>query len=364
MLYDKAYKIRGEDGEERKTPNGGDLYAMAHVGKKMKGPSDLPRSFWMRASDQTLDRDGDIIRAAGWDLENYHKNPVGLWMHDYRELPVFRGAETRLTETELWVLMDFPEELGGLSNDVFKAFEANVLRASSVGFGPKVTEEDEEIRAEYGLPPVNPNSWNDGILFWEQELWELSAVTVPSNPEALASLKSMQGVDTLKEMLQRSEDFVIELTYNDTSEHDCDECGDTGETELATKFDDGTYTRDLLIIPCPECDKGKEKEREAEEATIAHMIKYLEDAGYIVTDDMEPIEIELDLSNETLTTTVELDLTPEPAGELLDADTLDKLARYIADAQTPEEVRKIRERAARAAKRAVDYHLGKVVEDK
>ena len=37
-------------------------------------------------STENKDRDGDIIRQAGWDLSHFEKHPVLLTSHDYRSL--------------------------------------------------------------------------------------------------------------------------------------------------------------------------------------------------------------------------------------------------------------------------------------
>lgn len=315
MIYNKAYKVRDfESGEERRTPEGGELYAMAHVGEITKGPSDLDRSFWMVASNQTRDRDGDVIRAKGWNLKNFKKNPVGLWMHNYKELPVFRVPEIKVEGDSLRALMHFPEELGGLSDDVYRSFMAKTLKASSVGFGPEEIKDDAKTREEFGLPAEA--TWGNGILFWKQELWELSAVTVPSNPEALAQIKAMEGIDHLKEMLQHEEDFVIEL--EDKSDI---EPGD-----------------ELIVEPV----------EEPITFTVEEMIQRLEEEGYSVT----PV-----VDEETLT--VELDLSPEP-----DEGAYDELARSIHEKLGGEAfIAKVKDKARRAAKRVIDYEKGKLVEE-
>src|SRR4051812_44610841 len=35
------------------------------------------------ASDESTDRYGDVIVAAGWNLSNFQRNPVALWAHDH-----------------------------------------------------------------------------------------------------------------------------------------------------------------------------------------------------------------------------------------------------------------------------------------
>src|SRR3990172_1080352 len=47
--------------------------------------------YFFIASTATIDRQGESIDQAGWMLENYRKNPVILWAHDYYGLPIGKG---------------------------------------------------------------------------------------------------------------------------------------------------------------------------------------------------------------------------------------------------------------------------------
>lgn len=42
-------------------------------------------------SNGAVDRDFDTVNPDGWELENFRKNPVVLWMHDMWELPVAKS---------------------------------------------------------------------------------------------------------------------------------------------------------------------------------------------------------------------------------------------------------------------------------
>ena len=328
MLFNKAYKIRDlESGDERKTPDGGELFAMASCSEITKGPADLDRSFWMVASNEARDRDGDVIRAKGWNLKNFKKNPVGLFMHDYRELPVFRVPDTKIEGDTFKTLMHFPEDMGGLSDDVYRAYQAKMLNASSVGFGVEEVKEDAKTREEFGLPAEN--TYGNGTLFWKQELWELSAVTVPSNPEALAQIKSMEGAEKLKEMLQRSEDFVIVLddAFDDVPEDVPDDNIDEDEelSVLATDIDTMKLT--------------------------------LEEAGYTVTETLETETLTVELEPEV---EVELNLSPSPS---IDEATMDAIALAIAGGMDAAFKQKKLDRIQRAVRRELNYQKGLYVED-
>ena len=48
-----------------------------------------------------VDRDRDVINVGGWKLDNYKKNPVVLFGHDYRSLPVGKSISIKPTKKGL-----------------------------------------------------------------------------------------------------------------------------------------------------------------------------------------------------------------------------------------------------------------------
>lgn len=52
-------------------------------------------TFRVVATDETKDRDGDIITLDGWDIANYLKNPVVLANHEY-EIEMIVGKATKI----------------------------------------------------------------------------------------------------------------------------------------------------------------------------------------------------------------------------------------------------------------------------
>ena len=59
-------------------------------GSVVKGVDSDNRTITLIASDESIDRDGDIISAKGWELKNYLKNPIFLWVHQYSIVPLSR----------------------------------------------------------------------------------------------------------------------------------------------------------------------------------------------------------------------------------------------------------------------------------
>jgi len=134
------------------------------------------------ASDESVDRYGDIIRASGWQLDNFRQNPVLLFGHQSRALPVGKVDPIQVVGTQLIADCQFlPEGATTMADEVWACVDAGALRAVSVGFAP--------------TGPVNQlidqsGNWT-GFEFTSQELLELSVVPVPANPQALAVAKSL-----------------------------------------------------------------------------------------------------------------------------------------------------------------------------
>ena len=118
------------------------------------------------------DRDRDTIKPSGWKLTNYRKNPVVLWAHDARALPVARCTDVRVEDDKLVAVAEFPtSEVFEFGATVYELLKGGFLRATSVGFRPLKHARNGET---------------GGTDFIEQELLEFSIVSVPANPSTLA----------------------------------------------------------------------------------------------------------------------------------------------------------------------------------
>jgi len=118
-------------------------------------------------SDETVDRDGEIIKVDGWDFKNFQKNPVLLDSHNYVGISNIIGKVLSLrTEGNklLATLKYFVNEGNFLADYAWKLVE-NGLASYSVGF----------------LPLEN----KQGNVWPKVELLEISQVTVPANPNAV-----------------------------------------------------------------------------------------------------------------------------------------------------------------------------------
>lgn len=163
-------------------------------------PDDRRLSFV--TSNETVDSYGDIIRSGKWDLSHYKSNPLFLWMHNNRGLPIGRSVKhvvDKAAKALTQVFDFFGPGVGDLDGDhakfadtVFKLYKGwkdphtkrtvRGLSATSVGFLPKPKSikmpKDEAESEKLGLGPY-------GVIFEGQWLKETSGVTVPANPDAL-----------------------------------------------------------------------------------------------------------------------------------------------------------------------------------
>src|SRR5215831_18213447 len=110
------------------------MQTMRRTVKAAPPPGDNPLEFVM--SDETVDRMGDIVTAAGWLLDNFHKNPVALFSHDPR-FPVGKWVDVGVRNGELTGRLELIDPVTDRLREIHAAVNAGVLRAVSVGFHPK-----------------------------------------------------------------------------------------------------------------------------------------------------------------------------------------------------------------------------------
>ena len=132
-----------------------------------------------------------MIRASGWQLESYQKNPVFLWAHDYTRPVIGRASSVWRDPGRLLATIEFaPTEF---AQEVATLYRQNYQKGVSVGFRPIRFEERRHEQTGAFL----------GIHFLEQELLEVSAVPVPANRAALR--RAMSQAPRVGSYLKRME---------------------------------------------------------------------------------------------------------------------------------------------------------------
>ena len=118
------------------------------------------------ASSGALDRHGEIVEQAGWELKNFKKNPVLLWAHDHTIPAIGKAENIRIDgEGKKARLLFEPvfHEITDFGKAIKKMFDEKILNSFSVGYKPIDVEDNKYIT---------------------QELLEISAGNAPANADA------------------------------------------------------------------------------------------------------------------------------------------------------------------------------------
>jgi HK97 family phage prohead protease len=131
-----------------------------------------------RGSTGDIDRCNEVVEPKGWKLDNYQKNPVFLWAHNYSSPPIGKAVRVKKGKDGLDFDIQFATaEEYPFADTIFKLYQGGYLKSVSVGFIPL---EWEDHKWEDGKERPKPDR-----TILKQELLELSAVSVPANPNAL-----------------------------------------------------------------------------------------------------------------------------------------------------------------------------------
>lgn len=191
---------------------------MASMQKKALGVdlelADGDRSFVVKMTNTSVDRDGDVLLPDGLDATGFEANPVLQYAHDMAKsvpFPVGTVKSFKRKATEIlakcW-LVPKPEDHEGewQPDTVLHLIKEGVLRAVSVGFLSKASRRaTKKDRETFGEAAKNI------ITRWE--LVELSVVPVPCNGDALIQMVS-KGVLTEAQAKDfvKTDDFTVEKT--------------------------------------------------------------------------------------------------------------------------------------------------------
>jgi HK97 family phage prohead protease len=166
---------------DRNTVASGPLFLQASIDDE--SIDDDARSVSFLASDESVDRYGDIVKAS-WNLVPFKKNPVFLWNHD-QSVPAIGNVQPIGVEgRRLMVTANFTEQgVNPFADQLFRLVQAKVIRAVSVGF--TVAPADVELIRN------DNDEWTGGYEYNNPELLELSLCNVGANAHALAIARSL-----------------------------------------------------------------------------------------------------------------------------------------------------------------------------
>lgn len=140
-------------------------------------------TFEVIATTESVDRHGEVIMMNGWKLDNYLKNPIILFWHDYWELEsvVWKATSVEIVDNKMIVKWVFAsEEANPKAQMLRRLYDEWIIRTVSVGL------------------KVLARSVEDSDIITNAELLELSFVPVPANPEAMRKIKWFLPSDSIK----------------------------------------------------------------------------------------------------------------------------------------------------------------------
>ena len=166
---------------------------MKHVFKTMicKAEASDDGTITAVASTPDPDRMDDVV-APSWKLDDFRRSPVIMHAHDYEGPVVGKAVEIDLVGDTLMMRVKFDEhESNPLGQRLANQYREGFMSAFSVGFAPgKVTPRSQ-------LPKDHPaySEKSAGSYMTENSLLEVSAVSIPANPHALAVRAKRWGLE-------------------------------------------------------------------------------------------------------------------------------------------------------------------------
>jgi len=155
-----------------------------------------------KVATQSKDRDGDVLVISGIDLAQYKKNPVVLWSHNYNQPPIGKATKIWKSGTELMARVKFAISESAFASEIYRLYKGGYLNAFSIGF--IIKDHDPE-----------------SSQISKSEMIEFSAVPVPANAEALATIRGLEQVSDkiekgeMKAEEVKEKDFEIEKTQEE-----------------------------------------------------------------------------------------------------------------------------------------------------
>jgi hypothetical protein len=161
----------------------------------IKGIDRSRRQIEVVVTREEVDRDGDVILAAGLNVASFLRNPICLREHD-RSKPIGKMVALRMATIDgapgwLGVIEFLPSGVSGTADETYEMIRAGVLNGVSQGF--LIVEAD----------PRAVLAGQTGLTIQKSELLEVSIVALQSCRSCLVREKSHQR--------QRSGDLALAM---------------------------------------------------------------------------------------------------------------------------------------------------------
>ena len=172
------------------------------------------------ASTEGIDRDGEIIKQAGWDFGNFNSNPVLMLMHNYQDFPIGKVTDLKVVDGKLLFKAIFSKTLPK-AKEAYDLVKEGILNCLSVGFIPR----------EFDTKDQN--------VITKAELLEISLVPVPANPHAVILAKSFEKND-IASYIVKNFDLGEKTPDEDVIEQTTEAIKEEKEETIPEKGEDST----------------------------------------------------------------------------------------------------------------------------
>ena len=136
-----------------------------------------------KMSDDTIDRDNEVIVQEGWDFSGFVQNPVCMAFHDLQQWPLGKGIAVGVVDGSAYIDMEFdPADVDERAEVVFKKVLHGTIKAGSVNFIPAeiANKGEQQYKALF-------NKYAGARrIFLKQSLLEWTVCPIGANPNALA----------------------------------------------------------------------------------------------------------------------------------------------------------------------------------
>ena len=171
-MADERNEMQEQAGQDAAVPGQDGLVFRAMLVREVQ---EATRTVPVVMSTGSIDSHGEIVEQI-WRLERFLSNPVFLWAHNSREMPLGTVEDVKKEGDNLVGVVRFAgADVNPMAEQVFQAYRQKVMRGVSVGFLP------HEIRMER-------RDDKDVVVLSDNELFELSAAPLPANAEALSRM--------------------------------------------------------------------------------------------------------------------------------------------------------------------------------
>jgi phage head maturation protease len=163
-----------------------------------------------RLSDESVDRDGDIVVANGIDTKNFERNPVVFLFHDSRSFPVGNVIRLHKEDQSLEgdvLFFDDRIDSSGLSEKTFRFVSSGAMKGGSIGF--RRSNEEDSVRVPDENERKKRGMGRFGRIFEKTELLEFSIVGIPANQNALSvDENAMFSKDFVEEHKDEVDEYI------------------------------------------------------------------------------------------------------------------------------------------------------------